>query len=211
MKTLPDDSKARAQYPIASGCLAYFPAAIAGVARHSFIGGAKYNDGGLVHLRWVSNKHLDCVGRHLLDLQDLVAMQERGTTHVDTRVYNFETKTEELINLPIEEAILIECNALAWRALAVSQTLHEQYGGKPLAPAARIRPVEDTSRKIHIVTFQDGKRVSLIRALRQLLDLSLKDSKDFTETLPKTIDTPNGWSVAAARARLTNRGARLAA
>lgn len=141
MKTLPDDSKSRYQFPIASGCLAYFPAAIAGVARHSYIGGAKYNDGGLVHLRWISNNHMDCVQRHLMDMQDLLAQKSRGVTHVDTWVYNFDEKTEELIKLPIEEAILIECNALAWRSLAVSQTLHEELGGKPLAPAARLEPV----------------------------------------------------------------------
>jgi hypothetical protein len=140
MKTLPDDSKMRAQFPISSGCLAYFPAALAGVARHSYIGGAKYNDGGLVHLRYISNSHMDCVGRHILDLQDLLAARDRGVTAIETLVYNFEKKTEEAVMLRIEEAILIECNALAWRSLAVSQELHEKLGTKPLAPAARLQP-----------------------------------------------------------------------
>ena len=99
MKTLPDDSKMRAQFPISSGCLAYFPAALAGVARHSYIGGAKYNDGGLVHLRYISNSHMDCVGRHILDLQDLLAARDRGVTAIETLVYNFEKKTEEAVML----------------------------------------------------------------------------------------------------------------
>lgn len=152
MKTLPDDSKMRAQYPISSGCLAYFPAALAGVARHSYIGGAKYNDGGLVHLRYISNSHMDCVQRHLMDLQDLLAAKERANAKppedegiewmVPTLVYDFETKKEVLKNLTIDEAILIECNALAWRSLAVSQEFHEKLGGKPLAPAARLEPVK---------------------------------------------------------------------
>lgn len=140
MKTLPDDSKARYQYPIASGCMAYFPAALAGVAKHSYIGGAKYNDGALVHLRYISTQHFDCVQRHLFDLQDLLAARERGEAYVNALVYDFEEKKEIMRELPIEEAILIECNALSWRSLAISQELHEKLGGKPLAPAARLAP-----------------------------------------------------------------------
>jgi hypothetical protein len=143
MKTLPDESKMRYHYPISSGCLAYFPAALAGVSKHSYIGGAKYNDGGLVHLRYVSTQHMDCVQRHLMDMQDLLAARERGQTTVPTYVYNFEKKVEELVDLSIEEAILIECNALSWRSLAISQELHEKFGNKPLAPAARLQPTTD--------------------------------------------------------------------
>ena len=143
MKTLPDESEMRYHYPISSGCLAYFPAALAGVAKHSYIGGAKYNDGGLVHLRYVSIGHLDCVGRHMIDLQDLLAARERGTTQVQAWIYNFDEKTEELIFISIEEAILIECNAMCWRSLAISQELHEKLGGKPLAPAARLEPIKE--------------------------------------------------------------------
>lgn len=140
-KTLPDDSKARYQYPIAGGCLAYFPAAIAGVAKHSYIGGAKYNNGGLVHLRYISSNHFECVQRHMMDLQDLMAARDRGETVVNMWVWNFDKKTEEFITVSIEDAILTECNALSWRSLAISQTLHEELGGKPLAPAARTEPV----------------------------------------------------------------------
>ena len=142
MKTLPDDSRARYQYPIASGCVAYFPAALAGVAKHSYIGGAKYNDGALVHLRYISNNHFDCVQRHVFDLQDLLAARERGEAYVNVLVYDFIEKKEIMRELPIEEAILIECNALSWRSLAISQELHEKLGGKPLAPAARLEPLK---------------------------------------------------------------------
>jgi hypothetical protein len=141
MKTLPNDSKMRYHYPISSGCIAYFPAALAGVAKHSYIGGAKYNDGALVHLRYISNNHMDCVGRHMLDLQDLLAAKERGMTYVSTYVYNFEDQEEQLVDLPINEAILIECNAMCWRSLALSQELHEKLGNRPLAPAARLEPI----------------------------------------------------------------------
>ena len=142
MKTLPNESKMRYHYPISSGCLAYFPAALAGVAKHSYIGGAKYNDGALVHLRYISTEHLDCIGRHILDLQDLVAAQKRGVVEVETYVYDFETKQDVLQMIPIEDAILIECNALSWRSLAFSQEQHERLASKPLAPAARLEPIK---------------------------------------------------------------------
>lgn len=139
MSTLPVNGKARKEYPVGDGCIAYFPAAIAGVARHSYIAGAKYNKGGLVHNRWMSNDHANCIERHLIDLRDLQAARARGVPEVEVLMYNFSTEKEEAIMVPIEEAILIEANALSWRALAHTQLLHEQLGGAPLAPAARAK------------------------------------------------------------------------
>jgi hypothetical protein len=139
MSTLPTDGKARKEYPIGDGCIAYFPAAIAGVARHSYIAGAKYNKGGLTHNRWQSADHVNCIERHLMDMRDLQAARDRGVTSSDVYIYNFQTEKEELVTVPIEQAILIEANALAWRSLAVSQILHECLGGAPLAPAARAK------------------------------------------------------------------------
>lgn len=125
--TLPTDTETRKEYAIGRGCLAYFPAAIAGVARHSFKAGAKYTHGELVHKRWLAGDHEDCIERHLMDLRDLLAKLER-----DPQVQ------------PItHEMILAEANALAWRALALSQELHERFGGAPLAPAARLQPSEE--------------------------------------------------------------------
>lgn len=140
MSTLPVDGKTRKEYPVADGCLAYFPAAIAGVARHSYIAGAKYNKGGLVHNRWMSNDHMNCIERHMIDLRDLEAQRARGVATVEVLQYNFETQKEEFVEVGIEQAILIEANALSWRALAQTQLLHEQLGGAPLAPAARAKP-----------------------------------------------------------------------
>lgn len=137
MSTLPVDGKARKEYPVGDGCLAYFPAAIAGVSRHSYIAGAKYNKGGLVHNRWMSNDHINCIERHLIDLRDLQAARARGVATVEILQYDFTTEKEEFIEVSIEEAILVEANALSWRALAQTQILHETLGGAPLAPAAR--------------------------------------------------------------------------
>lgn len=64
----PDDSAERKTYPVYSGVFQYFPAALARVARHSFIGNAKHNPGQpLHHARGKSDDHLDAAGRHLIE------------------------------------------------------------------------------------------------------------------------------------------------
>ena len=115
--TLPTDSNERKDYAMLSGCLKYFPAALAGVARTSKLGNDKHNPGQpMHHARNKSMDHGDCVIRHLTDVEDLLAAYKRGE------------------NVSIE-AILNEVNQMAWRALAYSQMLQEQFGA-PLAPGA---------------------------------------------------------------------------
>ncbi len=118
--TLPTDSAARKDVPVARGPLAYFPAAIAGVAVVCDAGNKKHNPGEpLHHARGKSTDHADCIVRHLMDVQDIAAYIERGGDHCAIAV------------------LLTEANQLAWRALALSQELHEMYGDVPLAPGAR--------------------------------------------------------------------------
>lgn len=117
--TLPTDSNVRKSVPLLSGCLKYFPAALAGVANVSKLGNDKHNPGKpLHHARGKSADHGDCIIRHLMDTEDLLASQARGNNSVTT------------------EEILLEANQLAWRALAYAQMLHEQCGA-PLAPGAK--------------------------------------------------------------------------
>jgi hypothetical protein len=116
--TLPTDSAERKDYPVMSGCLNYFPAALAGVARLSKLGNDKHNPGqSLHHNRNKSSDHGDCIIRHLMDLQDMLSHYEKDNHH------------------PIN-SILTEASSLAWRALALSQELHERFGA-PLAPGAK--------------------------------------------------------------------------
>lgn len=123
--TLPTDSAARKGYPLFAGCFAYFPAALAGVARHSKMGNDKHNPGEpMHHARGKSMDHEDCILRHLMDLSDLLATFDRTGGHGEA-------------GDQAQDAILAEVNALAWRALALSQQLHERFGGAPLAPGAR--------------------------------------------------------------------------
>lgn len=122
--TLPADSGERKNIPLRKGCLNYFPAALAGVARWSKIGNEKHNPGEpLHHARGKSMDHEDCVDRHLTDIEDIVAA--------------FERRPEKPTAAEVAQ-LMDEADALAWRALAISQELHERYGGAPLAPAARL-------------------------------------------------------------------------
>lgn len=100
---LPLDSVARKEIPVFSGVLAYFPLAIAAVARLSKRGNDKHNPGQPLHWsRDKSQDHEDCIARHLLDVDVL------------------DDTTGEY-----EDAV-----SLAWRALAKLQLLEEDRLGK---------------------------------------------------------------------------------
>jgi hypothetical protein len=109
------------------GALMYFPAALAALAKHSYDSNEKHNPGEpMHHARGKSMDHSDCIMRHLVDLGDMLAMIERGVSDADTW------------GKDIGPAVLKEATALFWRAGALSQELHERFGGAPLAPAARL-------------------------------------------------------------------------
>lgn len=89
---LPTEAKARKAVPLATGCLDYFPDALAAVAELSRIGNDQHNPGQPLHWsREKSNDHPDCLARHFV---------ERGT--IDTDKVRHSTK-------------------VCWRALAILQ------------------------------------------------------------------------------------------
>lgn len=117
--TLPTDSAERKNFPMMSGCLKYFPAALAGVAKISKLGNDKHNPGQpLHHARGKSSDHGDCIIRHLTDTEDLLAQFARGNKDITP------------------EMVLTEAHQLAWRCLAYAQELNETFGA-PLAPGAK--------------------------------------------------------------------------
>lgn len=106
---LPKDSAMRKEYPVFSGCVAYFPAALSQVARHSWEGNEKHNPGlPLQHARGISGDHEDCIMRHLIDAKE----------HRAGSVKRLE-----------------ELRAAAWRVLALLQEECEVEIAPP-APAA---------------------------------------------------------------------------
>lgn len=73
--SLPTDSRARKNIPMARGLLDYFPDALAEVAYVSFVSNEKHNPGEPLH--WSKEKssdHADCLVRHIV---------ERGTVDPD--------------------------------------------------------------------------------------------------------------------------------
>jgi hypothetical protein len=157
-QTLPTDSAERKTYPILSGCIRYFPAALAGVANISKQGNDKHNPGQpLHHARGKSTDHGDCILRHLIDVQDLLALYERDPTQVTHKM------------------ILTEVNQFAWRALAYSQELHEQLAGFPMAPGAKdnviLEKVKDINEKFGGVSIdQVFDKETLDRASKMVYD-----------------------------------------
>lgn len=116
--TLPEDSQARKNIPIVTGCLDYFPAAMAALAAHSKMGNDKHNPGEpLHHARGKSMDHADCIGRHLID---------RGTKY-----------TEMVNGKPVEVRHSV---ALLWRAAALVQEELEREEGAPLPRGAKKEP-----------------------------------------------------------------------
>ena len=117
--TLPTDAAARKAVPLASGCLDYFPDALAAVARLSQIGNDQHNPGASLHWdRAKSGDEADALLRHLM---------QRGT--FDSDGVRHSTK-------------------VAWRALANLQKELEAAGA-PLPRGARggVRREGEPSRK----------------------------------------------------------------
>jgi len=146
--TLPTDSKERKEYPLYRGLFAYFPAALAAVARHSKRSNDKHNPGEpMHHARGKSTDHDDCILRHTMDLGDLLAAYERDQT----------------LEPAVIDSILYEATARAWRSLASLQELCERFAGAPLAPNARLpapvpeAPVpEALAYEVYAAGFRDG-------------------------------------------------------
>lgn len=97
---LPSDAKVRKEIPIATGCLDYFPDALAAVAAVSFAGNQQHNPGQPLHwAREKSKDHPDCLIRHFL---------ERGTFDTDNQLHSAKAAWRALaiLQLEIEELAL---------------------------------------------------------------------------------------------------------
>ena len=92
--TLPKDAKARKDVPIYSGCIKYFPDALAAVAELSRIGNDQHNPGKPLHWdRSKSGDELDAMLRHAV---------EAGTFDVDGVRHSTKVAWRALANLQKE-------------------------------------------------------------------------------------------------------------
>lgn len=115
---LPEGHAARKAIPLVTGCVDYFPAALAAVAQLSRVGNEQHNPGEpMHHARGKSNDHADCIMRHLLDRGQVYEVEIAGVTH------------------RVRHSV-----AVAWRALALAQEELEREEGAPLARGAKAAP-----------------------------------------------------------------------
>ena len=95
---LPTDSQARKDTPVFSGFMAYFPLAIAEVARLSQAGNDKHNPGEPLHWsREKSSDHGDCLCRHQLEWDQ---MDDDGFTHAVKVAWRAMAQLEVLLEEP---------------------------------------------------------------------------------------------------------------
>lgn len=94
MSNLPTDAKSRKEVPIYSGCIRYFPDALAEVARLSKVGNDQHNPGQPLHWdRSKSTDELDALTRHLF---------EAGTLDTDGMRHSAKVAWRALANLQKE-------------------------------------------------------------------------------------------------------------
>lgn len=106
---LPEDDATRASYPMAEGCLDYFPNALAEVSRISYEGNLKHNPDEPMH--WNRHKSLDHRNKIIR--------------------HTVESK-------PDTEAAIEHAAQAAWRALAELQQKIERVRGMPMSPGSRL-------------------------------------------------------------------------
>ncbi len=105
--SLPEEQSKREEFPIAEGCLDYFPAAIAAVARLSWLATRQHHPDKPMHWdRTKSRNHRDKILRHLIDSG---GVDDKGIRH----------------------SVMV-----AWRALALLQEELEREEGYPVPRAA---------------------------------------------------------------------------
>ena len=105
---LPEDDESRGKYPMAEGCLDYFPNALAEVSRISYEGNQKHNPGcKMHHNRSKSTDHRNKIIRHTVD------------------------------SIPDTEAAIEHAAQAAWRSLAHLQEKIERVRGVRMAPGAK--------------------------------------------------------------------------
>jgi len=117
-----EDSDTRKGYPLYTGCLHYFPDALALVSRLSFLSNEKHNAGEPLHWsREKSNDHKDCIARHLVDgdhvelawraLANLQVEIEAGYSPFEEEPSPLSTDDYEVVAGPVQIKIPIKPRA----------------------------------------------------------------------------------------------------
>ena len=131
MPHLPSDAKARKAIPIYSGCIRYFPDALAAVAQLSQEGNEQHNPGTPLHWdRSKSGDELDAMMRHIIE-GDWRAVAWRALAHLQKYI-EAEQEEAELMAMSdascmdIEEALQAEERAAGLHAIDESLPTREE-------------------------------------------------------------------------------------
>ena len=122
-----------------------------------------------------------------------------------------ETKVEQAMAI-IEGMTVLELAELV-------KTMETKFGisaaapmaaAAPAAAAAAAAPVEEKTEFSVILTEIGANKINVIKAVRELTNLGLKESKDLVEAAPKAIkENVNKDDAAAAKAKLEAAGAKV--
>jgi hypothetical protein len=94
---LPKDAQERKNIPLYSGCLKYFPDALAAVAKLSKLGNDQHNPGSELHWdRSKSGDELDAMMRHVLD-EDWDAVAWRALANLQKQIEKIENENPQKI------------------------------------------------------------------------------------------------------------------
>lgn len=97
--------------------------------------------------------------------------------------------------LDTTEVVNALSNMTVMELCALTHTLEDKWGVKATAPAAPIGtvqpeplPVETQSEfKVVLTGFPPDKKMTILKLVREVTGLGLKEAKDFVESVPKTV------------------------
>jgi large subunit ribosomal protein L7/L12 len=120
-----------------------------------------------------------------------------------------EKIVEEISSLSLLEAA--ELVKMLEAKLGVTAAAPVAVAAAPVAAAAEAAPVEEKTEFNVVLKEIGAKKIEVIKAVRQLTTLGLKEAKDLVEGAPQTVLENVGKDVAAdAKAKLEEAGAVVA-
>jgi len=123
-----------------------------------------------------------------------------------------ETKVEQALAI-IEGMTVLELAELV-KAMetkfGISAAAPVAVAAAPAAAAADAAPAEEKTEFTVMLTDVGANKINVIKAVRELTNLGLKESKDLVEAAPKAIkENVNKDDAAAAKAKLEAAGAKV--
>jgi len=119
-------------------------------------------------------------------------------------------------NLTNEDVVTALGNLTVLEIIALTKELEAKWGVEALPPPAIVidrqegRREEQTEFTVMLLPVTSDKKMAVIKAIRELIGLGLKESKDFVEAAPKMVK--DGLSAADAqelKTKLTEAGATI--